>query len=92
MSNFNFVSDRVLSDCITALACPAGEFYPDKDYGSRIKYGMQNPDEKRLLCYARQALSSMDGIYVKNAGIKDGKILFSIMINNEERQAVITIE
>lgn len=53
---------------------------------------MQNTNEKELLCYARQALNSMDGVYVKNAKIQDKSILLSIMINDEERQAVIAIE
>lgn len=92
MNDVHKPSDTVLADCITALICPIGEFYPNKNYGSRIKYIMQNTNEKEMLCYARQALNSMDGVYVKNAKIQDKSILFSIMINDEERQAIIAIE
>lgn len=92
MHDIHKQSDTVLADCITALVCPAGEFYPNKNYGSRIKQIIKNTNEKELLCYARQALAGMDGVYVKNVKIQDNSILFSIMINDEERQAVIAIE
>lgn len=81
-----------LKDCITALVCPAGEFYPDKDYGSLIKNSIDNIDNGRLLCYARQALGSFDGVYVKNAVIENKKAVFTFMINDEERMVTLEFE
>lgn len=92
MNNTNYPADTVLTDCITALICPLGEFYPNKDYGSRIRRSLAEPDKEKLLCYARQALSRMDGVFVKTAAWDGTNIIFTLMINDEERQASIPIE
>lgn len=91
MNNTNPLINSVLTDCITALVCPAGEFYPNKNYGSQIKRNSGRLDEEKLLCYARQALSNMDGVYVKSASIDNSNAVFKIAVNNEERQVSISI-
>lgn len=49
-------------------------------------------DIQTLLCYARQAVSEMDGIFVKSAVKEKDNILFNILINHEEGQVSIPVE
>lgn len=92
MSDKNPIIRRVLTDCVTAFICPRGEFYPDKDYGSQIMKNIVTADIQTLLCYARQAVSEMDGIFVKSAVKEKDNILFNILINHEEGQVSIPVE
>lgn len=92
MSDKNPIICRVLTDCVTAFICPMGEFYPDKDYGSRIMKNIVTADIQTLLCYARQAVSEMDGIFVKSAVKEKDNILFNVLINHEEGQVSIPVE
>lgn len=86
------IINAVLTDCTAALICPRGEFYPDKDYGSRIRREIQELDIKNLLSYSRQALSDMDGVFVISAEKDDEKIVFNISINDDERQVFVPVE
>jgi hypothetical protein len=81
-----------LTDCFTAFVCPLGEFYPNKDYGSKIKQSIGKIDSQTLLCYARQAVSDMDGVYVKSVELSSLGADFTVMINDEERTVNIPIE
>lgn len=92
MCDRNPIIHRVLTDCVTAFICPRGEFYPDKDYGSRIIKNVVTADIQTLLCYARQAVSEMDGVFVKSAVKEKDNILFNILINHEEGQVSIPVE
>lgn len=83
--------NSVIEDCIVAIMCPRGEFYPDKNYGSKIKFAGSAIDEDRLLCYARQALNDMDGVYVKSVCKTDGTAQFILSVNNEERQVTVEL-
>ncbi len=83
--------NSLLEDCVTALICPRGEFYPNKNYGSRIKRAKDRFDAEKLLAFARQALSEFDGIYVKNAAVNNDSADFILMINNQERQVSISL-
>lgn len=91
MSNCELSVNSVLYDCVTALLCPRGEFYPDKNYGSHIIRNKNIIDSERLLCYARQAVSGMDGVYIKSAQLNNKNAVFTVMINNENRQVSIEI-
>lgn len=82
----------ILEDCVTALVCPRGEFYPNKDFGSHIKRGKGIIDAEKLLAFARQALSEFDGVYVKGAVINDNSADFIVMINDEEGRVSIHFE
>lgn len=92
MNNTDSIINSILTDCAAALVCPRGEFYPDKDYGSRIRKEMQELDLQTLLSYSRQALSNMDGVFVKSAEKGDEKIIFNISINDDERQVFVPVE
>ena len=86
------IINSILTDCTAALVCPRGEFYPDKDYGSRIRKEIQEIDLQTLLSYSRQALSDMDGIFVISAEKDDERIIFNISINDDERQVFVPVE
>lgn len=80
---------EVLQSAVIALETLRGSFYPDKNYGSRLK------KEKLLgkeyaLCFARQALCGFDGVYVKSAKIKENGCEFTVAVNGKERQVLIS--
>ncbi len=82
--------ESILCDCVTELNCPLGAFYPDKNYGSKIKNSIMLNNEK-LLAYARQAVAMIDGVYIKSVETNTKNALFEIMINDEKRQVCIEI-
>lgn len=81
--------EAALQNVRSALECRRGEFYPDKNFGSKINAEKKAPYEKYALCYARQAVNDIDGVYIKSAEIKDGGAVFTVLINNEERQVAV---
>lgn len=91
MSDYELSVSSVLSDCVMALVCPRGEFYPNKNYGSHIIKNKNRIDPDKLLCFARQAVIDIDGVYVKNAQLNDKSAVFTVMINDESRQVSIEI-
>lgn len=54
----------ILLICAARLFLRKGEFYPDKNFGSRIHEAKGN--ERLMLSFIRMALSKLDGVYVKN--------------------------
>ncbi|MCH5321287.1 MAG: hypothetical protein J1E36_05960 [Eubacterium sp.] len=91
MSDYEPSVSSVLSDLVMAFICPRGEFYPNKNYGSQIKRNKNLIDEDKLLSFARQAVSDMDGVYVKSTQLNDSNAVFTVMINDESRQVSIEI-
>ena len=83
--------NSILQDCFVAMLCPRGDFYPDKNFGSHIKYALKASGESELLAYARQAVHSMDGIYIKCACKGRDAVVFTVVINDAERQVSIPI-
>lgn len=83
--------NSTLQDCFAAILCPRGDFYPDKDFGSRIKYALKSSAESEFLAYARQAVHSIDGVYIKSARKGAEAIEFTVVINDTERQVSIPV-
>lgn len=81
--------ESVLKSCETALKCPLGKFYPNKNFGAIVAV---SNDTDALLASARQALAKTDGVYVKNALLKGTTVCFEILINNEERTVSVDFE
>lgn len=79
----------VLQCCESALRCPAGAFYPNKDFGGRIASVL---DKNAALAAARQALCDMDGVFVKSAEIQGESAVLTLMINDEAKEVKIDIE
>lgn len=82
-------ADSVLNDCRMAVICPLGKFYPNKNYGNTL---LKSREVGELLSAARLAADDIDGVFIKNAEIKDNTILFDVMINDELRRLSINIE
>lgn len=79
----------VLESCIMAIVCPLGRFYPNKNYGNLLRSGK---DRGALIASARNAVSRLDGVYIKNARIDSGRIIFDVLINDEARSVSINLE
>lgn len=88
-ANADFTYD-ILCDVEAALNAVRGKFYPDKDYGSKIRSICEMPREFYALCYARQALYNMDGVFVKSVRLNGSGYDFTLRINDEERQVRIS--
>lgn len=79
--------EQLLQNAVLMIGAQRGKFYPDKNFGSQITSCV---NEASALGYARQSLADLDGVFVKSAKINDGKITFSLIINDEERSVVIS--
>ncbi len=83
--------ESILTDCLSAFTCPLGTFYPNMMYGSRIRECTDEFDEKKLLCCARQAVSDMDGVFVRRVKRNGVKLVIAVMINDIERKVVMAL-
>lgn len=92
MTNKTVCTEDILKCCLTALKCPRGKFYPDKNFGSHILSSVSNAETDKLLSYARQALSEIDGVFVKSVEINSNNAVFTIFINDVQRQVTISNE
>lgn len=81
--------DEVLQNAVIALETLRGSFYPDKNYGSRLRKEKILSGE-HAACLARQALSGFDGVYVKSAKIIENGCEFTVAVNGKERQVLIS--
>lgn len=81
----------IVDICRASVYCEKGDFYPDKNFGSRIYSAKKN--ERLMLSFIRMALSKIDGVYVKNItySANDNLITINALINNEERQVYVII-
>ncbi len=84
--------EELLQNILIVLNTRRGKFYPDKDFGSNISKINSQPYSDYAAAYARQALDSIDGVFVKNCEVNDNIINFNLIINNEERQVSVKIE
>lgn len=89
MNEVNEKIEQTLKSCQSACFCNKGEFYPDKDFGSKIRQSLDN--EKLLLSFARSALKDIDGVYVKNAKFDGDFVFLEILVNDEQRQVCIKL-
>ena len=82
MSDINEKAADIINLCRSAVYCEKGEFYPDKNFGSRIHEAKDN--ERLMLSFIRMALSKLDGVYVKNVTYikNDNLITVDVLINN----------
>lgn len=84
--------DALIQDIVLVLTAKRGKFYPDKNFGSRLYKIADEPRAEYALNYARQAVSSIDGVYIKSADVSADQIVFTLTVNDEERQVSINIE
>lgn len=84
--------DAIVQCVSAALRTQREKFYPDKNFGSHIRSVLNGENAERVLVYARQAVESFDGVYVKNAVIKHKNLIADLMINGVERSVCICFE
>ena len=89
MNKKDDVIDDVFALCKSAIYCKLGDFYPDKNFGSRIRGAIG--DNKLLLSYTREALSDIDSAYVKQVNLNGKMLEVTLTINEEERQMNVQI-
>lgn len=69
-----------------------GSFYPNKDFGSMIRLGeLKKPELEYALSYARQALDTLDGVYVKSVNSESDGLVFDLMINETEGRVEVKL-
>lgn len=82
-------ADSILNDCRMALNCPLGKFYPNKNFGNSLtKYS----ELGELLSAARLAVCHIDGVFIKRVEKQRDTVELIIMINEEERRLLVTLE
>lgn len=85
--------DEILQNIVQLIPVHRGSFYPNKNYGSNLfRLDSTAPIDEYALSYIRQAVDSIDGVYVKSVKLEDDALLTTFIINDEERQALIKIE
>lgn len=80
---------EVLKGCERALKTELESFYPDKNFGSRLRDARIGNEE--MLALARQALDHFDGVYVKSLKLENGKAVIEIMINSKKGEVRISL-
>lgn len=83
--------EEILQNAVVCLVAQRGAFYPNKDFGMRFASAEKEPFDKYLLSFARQALSSFDGVVVKSVCSTSEKLVFNLLINDDERIAEVNI-
>lgn len=91
MTDKSICIENILKNCVVAMKCPRGRYYPDKNFGSHILECSTNAESQELLAYARQAVIDFDGVYVKNVQMDGSGALFTLLINELQRQVKITL-
>ncbi len=91
LENTEFI-DEIVQSVVLILTARRGRFYPDKNYGSMVSDIVCEPKDEYALCYARQALDGIDGVFVKKAHRAENGYIFDLIINDEERQVEIRHE
>ncbi|WP_177916825.1 hypothetical protein [uncultured Eubacterium sp.] len=77
-------TDGLVRAAALALIIPRGKFYPDKNFGSNVKY---TEPIALTLARARQAVEHLDGVYVKSVERRDdGLLVFNLSVNDIQRQ------
>lgn len=82
--------EEVLQNIAIALKTQRGSFYPDKNYGSALFNAGKETDEAYAAAYARQALYNLSGVLIKSVKIYNSNFEFTIAVNNQERQVLVT--
>lgn len=80
--------DELLQNIALNLNAQRGSFYPDKNFGSHI-FAAKSRDCNYIAALARQAVSNMDGVYIKSVKASGENYEFIVIINDLERQVLI---
>lgn len=84
--------EAVLSQIQTLLTTKRNEFYPDKNFGSdimSISREQQHIQLQKALAYARKCCASMENVHVDSVRMKGGRMVFKIVLKDEEREVEV---
>ena len=84
--------EALLQNAVQALTARRGRFYPNKEFGSRIREELQEPENAYALAFAQQALDAMHGVFVTKAEKNGNRIIFRLFLNNREEEVAICFE
>ncbi len=84
-------TEALLQNIACAFFTERGKFYPDKDFGSRLREAVISGDCALAAACAAQSLYGIDGVYVKSAEPENGEYKITVGINDEERQVTVRI-
>mgnify|MGYP000117529363 FL=1 len=82
--------DAVAENARRVIQTYRGAFYPDPNYGSKINTVCDEPRALFALCFARQAVCDMDGVYALSAEETDGRYKLTLSVNGLKRQVKIS--
>ncbi|MBR3148973.1 MAG: hypothetical protein IKF64_02295 [Eubacterium sp.] len=85
-------TEELLQNAYVLLKSKRGQFYPNKNFGSKIYAIDSEPADEYLRAYAEQALASLDGVYVKSARFENGTAVIRLVLNNKEGLVRINFE
>lgn len=84
--------DELLQNAFVTLSTRRGRFYPNKNFGSRIKESAELPREEYVFAYAVQALDKIDGVTVKSASVENGEARIKLTVNGLEKEVKVQLE
>ena len=84
--------DELLQNAFITLSTRRGRFYPDKNFGSRIKENTALPTDEYIFTYAVQALDGIDGVTVKAAASENGEAVIRLTVNGSEKEVKVQLE
>lgn len=81
----NDTIEETLKNAVRCLTVKRGRFYPDKNFGSKIKISQNNAE---ILAYARQSVDGLDGVFVKSAVKNNNSVTFILTVDGKERSVI----
>ena len=84
--------DELYQNAVLTLHAERGKFYPDKNFGSRIKATPKTSVAEQFLAFAQQALDATDGVYAIKAEIESDTAVITLLVNDEERKVSLQLE
>ncbi len=84
--------DELVQNAQVVLTAKRRKFYPNKNFGSHIYSTHGEPIEAYLELAARQAVDTVDGVYIKSVSYSDNKATIVLTANDTERTVIISNE
>ncbi len=84
--------DELLQNAFVTLSTRRGRFYPNKNFGSRIKENDALPKDEYIFAYAVEALDKIDGVTVKGVSVENGEAKIKLKVNGLEKEVKVQLE
>ena len=87
--NDDDVIDDILKNAVRCFAVKRGEFYADKNFGSKINMEQSCAE---ILAYARQSVAGLDGVFVKSVAKNEFDVSFVVTVNGKIRTVTVNFD